>query len=82
MGAAALGAEKAPDPVKLVKGATDGFQELLVADGMDAHQAAALGQQLEMYAARTLYQPKCPELPSGFVAAVNKAQEVSHALVP
>jgi hypothetical protein len=35
---------------------------------------------LEVYAARTLCEPKCPELPSGFVAAVEKAREVSEAL--
>jgi hypothetical protein len=80
MVASALGPAQAPDPVKLVKGATDGFQELLVGQGISVAQAAALGQQLETYAARTLYEPKCPELPSGFVAAVNKAQEVSHEL--
>jgi hypothetical protein len=80
MVASALGPKEAPDPVKLVKGATDGFQELLVGQGMSVAQAGALGQQLETYAARTLYEPKCPELPSGFVAAVNKAQEVSHEL--
>jgi hypothetical protein len=53
---------------------------VLVGQGISVAQAAALGQQLETYAARTLYEPKCPELPSGFVAAVNKAQEVSHEL--
>jgi hypothetical protein len=66
--------------VRLVTGGTDGFQELLVGDGMGVGQAVALGQQLEMYAARTLYDPKCPDLPSGFVSAVNKAQEVSNEL--
>jgi hypothetical protein len=80
MVASALGPENAPDPVKLVKGATDGFQELLVGQGMSTAQAGALGQQLETYAARTLYEPKCPDLPSGFVAATNKALEVSNVL--
>ena len=47
---------------------------------MEGSQAAALCAQLEVYAARTLYQPRCPSLPSGFVAAANKAMEVSHEL--
>jgi hypothetical protein len=78
MVASALGEKDAPEPMKLVRGGTDGFQEMLVGDGIDPGQAAALGQQLEVYAARTLYEPRCPDLPSGFVAAVNKAEEVSH----
>jgi hypothetical protein len=80
MVASVLGEQEAPDPVRLVRGGTDCFQELLVGDGIDAIQASALGQQLEMYAARTLYASSCPSLPSGFVAAVSKAQEVSGAL--
>jgi hypothetical protein len=47
---------------------------------MDADNAGALCRQLEVYAARTLYEPRCPDLPSGFVAAVNKAQEVDRVL--
>ena len=77
--AAALG-PKAGDPVQLVRGATDGFRELIEQQGISGDQAAALCEQLEIYAARTLFEPVCPDLPSGFVAAVNKAQEVSGAL--
>ena len=58
----------------------DGFRQLLTDQGMDTDNAGAICRQLEVFAARTLYEPKCPELPSGFVAAVNKAQEISHAL--
>ena len=79
--ASVLGDQLTDDPVKLVRGGTDGFRELLVEQGMDTGQAGALCQQLEVYAARTLWSPRCPDLPPGFVAAVNKAQEVSHALV-
>ena len=80
MVASVLGDQLADDPVKLVKGATDGFRELLAAQGMEVTQAAALCTQLEMYAARTLTASACPPLPSGFVASVNKALEVSHEL--
>ena len=77
--AASLGAE-AGDPVRLVQGGTDGFRDFLTERGMETIQAAALCQQLETFASKTLFEPKCPELPSGFVAAVTKAQETSVAL--
>jgi hypothetical protein len=78
MVASVLGDKLADDPVKLVKGATDGFRELLASQGMEVTQAAALCTQLEFFAARTLTASACPDLPSGFIAAVNKALEVSH----
>lgn len=77
--ASSLGTE-AGDPVDLVRGGTDGFRDFLTEQGMDADNAGALCRQLEVYAARTLYEPRCPDLPSGFVAAVNKAQEVDRVL--
>jgi hypothetical protein len=80
MVAAALGDELADDPVKLVRGGTDGFRELLIEQGMNPDQAGALCTQLEVYAARTLYASACPPLPSGFVSSVSKALEVSHEL--
>lgn len=78
--ASALGEAQTGDPVALVKGGTDGFRDLLVEQGMDSDHAGALCKQLEVFAARTLYQPRCPDLPSGFVSGVNKALEVSHAV--
>jgi hypothetical protein len=78
--ASALGENAVGDPVHLVKGGTDGMRDLLTEQGMDADHAGALCKQLEVFAARTLFQTRCPELPSGFVAAVDKALEVSHAV--
>jgi len=78
--ASALGAEVAKDPVGLVRGGTDGYRQFLLEQGMDADNAGALCRQLEVYAARTLFEPRCPALPSGFVAAAHKALEVSHVL--
>lgn len=78
--AASLGETDAPDPIGLVRGGTDGFRAFLTEQGMDPDNAGALCRQLEVYAARTLYEPRCPELPSGFVAAVHKAQEVDGAM--
>jgi hypothetical protein len=80
MVAAALGSQLSEDPLKLVKGATDGFGELLATQGMEVTHAAALCTQLEFFAARTLTASACPDLPAGFVAAVQKALEVSNEL--
>ncbi len=74
--ASVLGQEEVADPQKLVKGGTDGFKSWLEDQGFEVIQSQALGQQLELWAARTLFQPRCPDLPSGFVAAVEKAKEV------
>lgn len=79
--ASTMGTEEITDPMKLVSGGADGFESLLREWGFAAAQAAALKQQLELWAARTIFQPKLPELPSGFVSQVEKAREVSDAVV-
>lgn len=79
--ASALGEAAVSDPLKLVQGGSDGLYSLLAEWGWDDAQASALCQQLEVYAARTLFQPRCPELPAGFVAAIERAKEASDALV-
>ena len=48
--------------------------------GWSGEQRSSLCQQLEVFAARTLSDSRCPELPSGFVAAIEKGKEVSDAL--
>ena len=68
------------DPVALVKDGADGFRALLIEWGVAKEQATSLQQMLEVYAARTLGDRRCPELPSGFVAAVERAREVTLAL--
>jgi hypothetical protein len=68
------------DPLKLVKGATDGFRDFLVEQGWDTTQAIALCGQLEVFAASTLTSPRCPDLPPGFAAAILTAQEVTRAV--
>ncbi len=69
------------DPAALVKGGADGFRALLVEWGLPSVTAVKLQGMLEVYAARTLFEPRLPELPSGFVSAIEKAKEVSNALV-
>lgn len=78
--AAAMGAAHVTDPMKLVTGGTDNLRALLVERGWEDAQASALCQQLEVYAARTLFHKACPDLPSGFVAAIERGLEVSDAV--
>ena len=75
-----LGPEEVPDPLRLVQGGADGLRSLLCEWGWEDAQAVSLCQQLEVFAARTLFETACPELPPGFVAAVERAEEVAHAL--
>src|SRR3990172_6339253 len=79
--ASVVGPEFAEEPLKLVHGGTEGFETWLVEQGFDHSQAESLCQQLKVYAARTLFEPRCPQLPAGFIAAVEKAKEVSDSLV-
>jgi hypothetical protein len=78
--AAAVGPTVAVDPAALVKDGADGFKALLEQWGIPDKQATALQKMLEVYAARTLFEKSLPELPSGFVAAIEKAKGVSDAL--
>ena len=75
--ASIMGVTSVTDPRALVKGGTEDFQEQLVEWGIDKTQAAALCQMVEVWAAKTLFESKQPELPSGFMAQVEKAKEVS-----
>ena len=78
--ASVLGPGYVEDPMKLVKGGTDSFRSYLLEQDFGPEQATAVCQQLEVFAARTLFDPRCPKLPPGFVAAVEKAREVSDAV--
>jgi len=69
------------DPMRLVSGTAEGFRTLLASYGFDGTQAHSLAQMIEVYAARTLFDKTLPDLPSGFVAQVEKAKEISSALV-
>jgi hypothetical protein len=79
--ASVLGPEKVVDPLKLVKGGAAGYRSLLEEWGFETAQAESLAQTLEVYAARTLYESRQPELPAGFIAQVEKAKETSDAMV-
>jgi hypothetical protein len=79
--ASVLGQAEVQDPMKLVNGGADGLRSLLSEWGFEDTQAGALCQMVEVFAARTLFESKQPDLPSGFMAQVEKAKEVSDALV-
>jgi hypothetical protein len=79
--ASVVGPTVAIDPSALVKDGADGFRALLVEWGVPVMQATKLKQMLELYAARTLFEPQMPELPSGFVATIEKLKEGQDALV-
>jgi len=78
--AAAVGPTVAVDPAALVKDGADGFRALLTEWGVPSGQATSLQKMLEVYAARTLFETSLPDLPSGFVAAIEKVREVNDAL--
>lgn len=80
MVAAIVGPGYVENPLKLVQGGSDNFRSYLLEQEFGQEQATAICQQLEVFAARTLFDRKCPPLPSGFVAALEKAREVSHAV--
>lgn len=79
--ASVVGARYVTDPMKLVHGGTDGLRSLLLERGWDDAQSVSLCQQIEVFAARTLFDARCPDLPSGLVAALERGREVSRALV-
>lgn len=78
--ASVLGPAEVSEPMKLVHGGTDGFRMFLVEREIDKTQAASLCQMIETYAAKTLFEPRQPDLPSGFMAQVEKAKEISDAV--
>lgn len=78
--ASIVGPDGIEDPMRLVRGGTDVFSQWLREQGFASSQAESLCQQLEVFSARTLFEGNCPGLPSGFVAAIEQAKEVSSAL--
>jgi hypothetical protein len=71
--ASVLGPTAIKDARTLVDGGSEEFQ-LLLASVLPTEQVRALGQMLEIYSARTLCEEQ-PSLPSGFIAAIEKARE-------
>lgn len=61
----------------LVRGGTDEFRGILTEWGIRDEDADLLCKRVEFYAAKSLFEQQQPELPPGFVAQVEQAQEVA-----
>lgn len=68
-------------PTLLVKGGADTLEPLLVDLGYSIPQSGAIVEMVESYAARTLFKPGHPRLPSSFAAQFERAKEASDASV-
>lgn len=70
----------APAPLELVSGGTDSFKKLLTDWGLADNQSAALAEMVEVYAAKTIYELDPGPLSSGFIAHVERVQEIFDAI--
>lgn len=82
IGPEALAKMNVPEPMKLVSGGTEGFCSFLIEEGFSEGQAQALSEMVLVYAAKTLFDKERLPIPSGFVAQVEKAQDVSAVIGP
>lgn len=82
IGPEALAKMNVPEPMKLVNGGSEGFCSFLIEEGFSEGQAQGLSEMVLVYAAKTLFEPMRPPIPSGFIAQVERAQEVSTVLGP
>lgn len=65
------------EPLKLVKDGASTFSTVLSGWGYSEAQALALAEVVEVYAARTLLEPRQPSLPPGFASQFERAKEAS-----
>lgn len=63
-------------PIDLVRGGADGFTTYLVRIGYGAAQAKALAEMVEVFASRTIYDARQPELPTAFSAHLERARSL------
>jgi hypothetical protein len=80
--AAIVGRERIPDedPLDLVQGSADDFLAFCKDIHIEDSQAKALAQVVEVLTAKSLFEHRLPDLPSGFAAQVTRAVEVSEAM--
>jgi hypothetical protein len=62
------------DPMRLVRGGADTLRDILIYWDFSDKQAAAICEMVESFAARTLYDERLPQLPSGFAAHLERAR--------
>ena len=65
------------DSLLLVKKGTEVFVTLSLELGIAEEQALAIAQMIEVYAAKTLYEPRLPQFPSGLLTQIERAIEYS-----
>ena len=68
------------EPLRLVRGGTDTFRDMLVYWDFTPKQADAVCEMIESFAARTLYDERLPQLPVGFATHLERAKEADNAL--
>lgn len=68
------------EPMRLVRGGTDTFRDMLVYWDYTEKQADALCEMIEAFAARTLYNERLPQLPVGFATHLERAKEADGAV--
>lgn len=69
-----------PEPIDLVKTGANSFLSICDEWGVDETQAKALAQSIEVFAAKTIFEPGLPSFPSGFFAQLLRATEISSEL--
>lgn len=70
-----------PEALELVKDGANDFVNLCLEWGVHAAQAAAMGQMIEVFASKTLYERELPKLPPGLSAQIERANEVSTEMI-
>ena len=70
-----------PLPLELVKGGSDDFVGFCEAWSIQPTQAQAMGQMIEVFSAKTLFEEGMPQFPSGLTAAIERANDVSTEMV-
>lgn len=66
--------ELGQDPLRLVKGGTAMFKDLLEYWDYTTTQAQAICELIETFAARTLYDERLPQLPNGFASHLERSR--------
>jgi hypothetical protein len=65
------------EPLRLVRGGTDTFKDMLVYWDFSPKQADAICEMIESFAARTLYDGRLPQLPVGFATHLDRAKDTN-----
>ena len=78
LGREQLVAQDLPEPLVLVRNGTESSVTLCLEWGVEETQIRALSQMIEVYAAKTLFEPRLPHFPSGFLTQIERANEISY----